>query len=979
MSSSVRYPRRLIEVDLPIRKISEHARRDQNVRKGHLHSIHVWWATRPLASCRAVTLATMLPDPADEVCPETFRDQAADLLKRFTGRDLSKPLILRETLMTFISDFADWDAGVNATYLEVARKLVTAAHPEGTPIVMDPFAGAGSIPFEALRLGADAFASDLNPIPVLMNKVALEYLPRYGHDLADAVKQWGQWVLDKAREELGKYYPTDAQGDIPHAFYWARQIKCEGPQCGAQVPLLGMLWLSRKKGANYALRYAADPHSKVIDIDVFSPTLAGEVQPGLSNRFSVTCPICNYTTPYKRVREQIRAASGGTLDARHLATSMLSQSGLRSYRTPNEDDAQAFAEAKTALSKLRASVSGSMSLVPDEPYPNWYSGVFNPGLWGIRTWGDLFTERQALTIATFGLLVKDVFKHVRQEKTDDGFAAAVVTCLALAVSKMSIYNSSTCYLHPDFGLKTAFLGTGMAMVGDYAEVNPLMPIYVGGFEYFCKQIFDFLEHESSSLPRSGTVQQASATASPLPDDSVPYVITDPPYYAAVPYSDLSDYCYVWLKRILQDVHPSLTRALLTPKDDELIAYYVQPEERKKKDGRFFEDGMQKALADARRVLAPDGLAVIIFAHKGTAGWEALLNALVNAGWTVTGSWPIDTENRQRWRAAGSATLSSSVHLVCRPRENADGSLRYDEIGDWRSVLRELPTRIHAWMPRLALEGVIGADAIFACLGPALEIFSRYSRVEKASGERVELREYLEHIWAAVAHEALSMIFDDPETADLEEDARLTAMWLWTLSTGVNGWSNGGIASSTETDTAHEGDEDEAVSKATPGTGFSLEYDAARKIAQGLGAHLEDLSRVIAIKGDQARLLSVTERARHLFGKDPTQQVPRRRAKKEQQLSLFEELETAELDAAWGDVGVPPAGETTLDRVHQSMILFAAGRSEALKRFLVIEGIGQDPRFWKLAQSLSALYPNGTEEKRWLDGVLARKKGLGFGK
>ena len=361
-------------------------------------------------------------------------------------------------------------------------------------------------------------------------------------------------------------------------------------------------------------------------------------------------------------------------------------------------------------------------------------------------------------------------------------------------------------------------------------------------------------------------------------------------------------------------------------------------------------------------------------------WEAMLGALLEAGWVLTASWPIDTEMQNRTRAQRSASLQSSVFMVCRPREYWDGTLQTNAVGDWRAVLRELPTRIHQWMRRLAYEGIVGADAIFACLGPALEIFSRYARVEKASGERVELREYLEQVWAAVAREALSMIFHDADATGLEEDARLTAMWLWTLSTSANGGNGEGSASDDEGNSGGKGDEQESPGKAKPSAGFTLQFDAARKIAQGLGAHLEDLGRVVEIKGDQARLLSVAERTRHLFSKD-AERVPTRRAKKQKQkqkqLPLFDELEAAEKAAGWGDVGLPPAGETTLDRVHQAMVLFAAGRSEPLKRFLVEEGIGRDPRFWKLAQSLSALYPNGTDEKRWVDGALARKKGLGF--
>jgi putative DNA methylase len=290
------------------------------------------------------------------------------------------------------------------------------------------------------------------------------------------------------------------------------------------------------------------------------------------------------------------------------------------------------------------------------------------------------------------------------------------------------------------------------------------------------------------------------------------------------------------------------------------------------------------------------------------------------------------------------------------------------------VLAELPRRIHDWMPRLAEEGVVGADAIFACLGPALEIFSRYSRVEKTSGETVTLKEYLEQVWAAVAKEALSLVFAGADTAGFEPDARLTAMWLWTLNAGVPSPPT----PLPEGEGSEEEDDEESAGKTKLKGGFTLEYDAARKIAQGLGAHLEELSHLVDIKGDQARLLPVAERTKHLFGKEEAQAPTRGRGKKKPvQGDLFADLKEAEEEAGWGVAGVPKVGETTLDRIHQSMIMFAASRSEALKRFLVEEGAGRDQRFWSLAQALSALYPINTDEKRWVDGVLARKKSLGF--
>ena len=355
--------------------------------------------------------------------------------------------------------------------------------------------------------------------------------------------------------------------------------------------------------------------------------------------------------------------------------------------------------------------------------------------------------------------------------------------------------------------------------------------------------------------------------------------------------------------------------------------------------------------------------------KTTASWEAILQAVVDAKWTITGSWPIDTEMETRVAAQGQARLASSIHLVCRPRENTDGTVLTDDVGDWRDVLAELPKRLHEWMPRLADEGVVGADAIFACLGPALEIFSRYSRVEKASGEVVSLHEYLEQVWAAVAREALGVIFAGVDATGFEPDARLTAMWLWTLF--------GGTAVDTDSNDDIE-DSDEDLGTPTPKlSGYVLEYDAARKIAQGLGAYLDKMPSLVVIKGDQARLLPVIERAPALLGQEAK---PALATKKDtaRQLSLFDLPTTSTgAPAPLGEWNAPPPGATVLDRLHQSMLLFAAGRGDALKRFLVDDGTGTDPRFWRLAQALSALYPPASDEKRWVDGVLARKKGLGL--
>jgi putative DNA methylase len=1070
MTSAVhmtQYPKRLIEVDLPIKRISAHARREKSIRHGHISTLHIWWARRPLAACRAVICAALWPDPAQPDCPPAFQDAAAKIILDFARKvvgdtklanDHCSPenfkswsklaaqtltpalslsererekrsqhsnksdasirqdaangspspggegrgeggrfpdfLWLRTALLDFIADFANWDNSTVREYLDASRALTQAAHealggaPGTRPLVVDPFCGGGSIPLEALRVGADAFASDLNPIPVLLNKVVLEYIPKYGQRLADEVRKWGEWIKCEAEKELAEFYPKDADGATPIAYLWARTIQCEGPGCGAEVPLIRSLWLAKKSNRSMALQLVPNKKAKRVDFQIIVKQRGGWVNQddhnekitdpkfdGTVKRGSATCPCCGYTTPVARVREQFKARHGGTNDARLMcvvATRAHEQG--RIYRLPKQADLKATREATAKLEQQKKAHKGLLSLIPDERID--VRGIRHTWamIYGIATWGDCFTPRQALILATlFGLANEHGKKMRHKDKDAEGLSNAAQTCIALIIDKLAQYNSSMCrWKASGENLVDTFGRQALPMVWDFAEANPFAGAS-GDFTALLEWHTHALVATASAVPAyGGNIASASATAHPYPDDSANAFVTDPPYYDAVPYAFLADFFYVWLRRGLAGIHAELKELPAVPKDEEIVVDRPHELSNSTHDIAFYERELAKAFAEGRRVVRPDGIGVIVFASKTTASWEAILKAVVDAGWIITGSWPIDTEMESRVAAQGQARLASSVHLVCRPRENPDGSVRTDEIGDWRDVLQALPIRIHEWMPRLAEEGVVGADAIFACLGPALEIFSRYSCVEKASGETVTLKEYLECVWAAVAKEALTIIFPDADTIGFEEDARLTAMWLWTLTGGKADAANGENAEDEDAD-----DESEGGTKKSKTTGFVLEYDAARKIAQGLGAHLEDLNSLVEVSGDQARLLPVGERARHLFGKEEGKVTPARK-KKVPQLDLFKVLEQAdEGGTTFGETKVERHGETVLDRIHQSMILFAAGRSEALKRFLVEDGAGRDQRFWRLAQALSALYPSHTEEKRWVDGVLARKKGLGF--
>jgi putative DNA methylase len=981
-----RYCRRLIETDLPIRKVSINARREKSV--GPISTLHAWWARRPLAACRAVILAALLPDPTDETCPARFRSEAALRLRALRERrgeprlDLEAPKALRDALLGFIAAFSDLDLAHDRDYLETSHALILAAHEivggggNARPMVVDSFAGGGAIPLEALRVGADTFASDLNPVAVLLNKVTLEYVPAFGDSLLEAITQWGGWVRKQCERELSRYYLGGESGATAIAYLWCRTITCEGPGCGAEVPLVRNLRLSKQNGKAVGLRLVSDKTGKRIDVQVVQD--GRRLEAGTVKRGAASCPVCGYTTAVEQVRAQLKVRKGGARDARLVCviSTRQGQPG-RTYRAPIEADLKAIEEAARALEALRQMSVGALNPVPDEPLPPEGTLGFRVQKYGMLEWGDLFTARQALALSTFVKNVRRVREGMISAGEDSALAIAVTTCLALALDRLAEHSTSICRWNSSGEKMQASFGRqAVPIVWDFCEAQPFGGS-VGDWDALVDCVVSACRAAKSGLI-AGTAIQANASQHPLPDDFANAFVTDPPYYDAVPYADLSDFFYVWLRRTIGDLHPALFNHTLTPKSGECVVNPVERGDGEDKDSEYFERTMMEAMREGRRLTRPDGIGIVVFAHKSTSGWEAQLQAMIDAGWRITASWPIDTEMGSRLRAQNSAALASSIHLVCRPRDDHHGNVQNSAVGDWREVLDQLPKRIHEWMPRLAEEGVVGADAVFACLGPALEIFSRYSHVEKASGDSVPLKEYLEHVWGAVAKEALAMIFSGADATGFEEDARLTAMWLWTLSTGAPNSTDAGEG---EDEAVSEEEEASRAVGETKMGGFLLEYDAARKIAQGLGAHLEQLASLVEVKGSNARLLPVAERTRSLFHKEETA-IPAGRSKSKKktgQLSMafVADLEEAEEKGGWGETGAPQRGETVLDRVHQAMILFGAGRSQALKRFLVDDVVGRDDRFWRLAQALVALYPASTDEKRWVEGVLARKKGLGF--
>lgn len=1010
----------MAEVDFPIAVVSKHAAREKSIRHGHPSTLHLWWARRPLAACRAMLLALLLPDPCDDDCPNEFKEEARELLAEIPGE--TKKLAasksdedLRKALLKFIGDFANWDLSSNRDYLATSRGLVKAAHGEEPPLVVDPFAGGGSIPLEALRLGCDAFASDLNPVACLILKTMLEDIPRYSPGLADELRRVGAEIKQAAEKELAEFYPADPDGAMPIAYLWARTVRCESPNCGAEIPLVRSFWLCNKASRKRALRYKAvrkrgEPPR--IELETFEPNTEADVQSGTVNRAKAACPACNTVLSPDRVRAQLRQQRGGadvvfdekgkrSGGARMLAVVTLKQGERgRQYRSPVRRDYEAvFKTFKRLAHFSKERLPNGLSVVPHEATPagggSGAGRAFSVQKYGMMTFADLFNARQKLALLSL--------TRNRASGLSPSLRPEVLPSLALAIGRCAEQMSSLVRWRTTVEAVAGTFGRqALPMMWDFVEIAPLGD-EGSNFLAAVEWVSEVIESLGKVIPATAQIQQADACSSPQTDQGCNVLFTDPPYYDAVPYADLSDFFFVWLKRTLPN-HPLLRDPFdpnnpLTPKLREAVQDEIKLVDGRPKDSAFFEETMARAFSEGRRVLSDDGIGCVVFAHKTTEGWEALLSGLIRGGWVITASWPVATERPGRLRSQESAALATSIHLVCRPRTE-------DTIGDWGEVFRELPKRVGDWMERLESEGVRGADLVFACIGPALEIYSRYAKVVDAEEREIplggnpeakepHLRGYLSYVWEVVGRTALEQILGTAEAkarngaaGALEEDARLTALFLWTLQS-TNGSEQKATGNGAEDETPEGDDEDDVSSTRASKKGFSLLFDVVRRFAQPLGIRLPEWEgRIIETKKGVVRLLAVSERALQLFGEEGAEVVADR-LETDSRLPLTGWLPGLEPKSTAPSIITRGKGRgrrsatggrvsdeslrthreaTTLDRVHAGMILQSSGRANALRALLKAEQ-ERGPDFVRLANALSALYPKDSEEKRLLDAML----------
>jgi len=804
---------RLIEVAFPIRKVSEESVREKNIRHGHISTLHIWWARRPLAASRATALAALLPD-----------DPAR-----------------REELLALVRDISPWEVvsvGSQAIHrrsregraingsttnnvnplIEKARALIREAYGGRAPRVLDCFAGGGSIPLEALRLGCETYALDYNPVAVLINKAVLEYPQKFGkpqtvtvgseavgseaiyrreaeaiyrreavgseaiyrrelpletertvNPLLEAVKYWGNWVLEEARKELEQFYPKDPDGSIPVGYIWARTLPCQNPTCGAEIPLMRQTWLAKKDKKKIALKLIPNKKARRVDARIVEDdAIDFDPEEGTISRAHVRCPVCNGTIDDDTTRALFRA---GKASQRMMAVvlSHPKRTG-KTYRLPTERDLNAYRAAESALEQKRQALwaEWGMDPVPDEPTPlgagPGAERAFSIHKYGMTRWGDLFNARQKLALITFAEKVRKVHKKMLAEGADAEFAKAVATYLALAVDRLTTRSSNMCvWHHGSEETEKVFALQALPMQWKYAESNVLTTNAVAGFYPNVESILAVIGN-LSPIYAGATVTFFSATQLPWLDDHFDAVLTDPPYYDNVPYSDLSDFFYVWLKRTIGDLYPDLFATPLTPKSQEMIVDASKSGGMEQAKQRF-ETMMTQAFREISRVLKSDGIAAIVFAHKTTEAWETVINALLDAGLYMTASWPIHTEMQARLRAQESGALASSIYMVCRKRTT-------NEVGEYPQVRKEIDERVRQKLAQFWDEGIRGADFFMSAIGPAVEAFGKYARVEKLSGEPVSVAELLEYVRKVVSEFALERILIPSRPSPYQGEGRV---------------------------------------------------------------------------------------------------------------------------------------------------------------------------------------------------------------
>ena len=743
---------------MPLDKINAASAREKSIRHGHPSTLHLWWARRPLAAARAVIWASLVDDPSSH--PEEFP----------TEEDQNNE---RQRLFKILEELVIWENSNNESILNKAKAEIKNSMGECMPEFLDPFAGGGTIPLEAQRLGLKAHAHDINPIAVSINKAMVDIPARFSGNravnpdsrallgnslsykaqgIAEDIKYYGSWIKKKAMERIGYMYPkmevpnSQGGGEVPViAWIWARNIRCPNPACAKTLPLIRSFALSKKKGKEAYIRPDIE-NGKI----VYKVAFGKDYPEGTINRSGAKCIFCGQPIGFEYIRQEAKSNRMG----QELVGMIGEGVKGRVYSGPTPKQIHA------------ADVEIPDSL-PNTDLPEKALG-FRIQAYGMTKHKELFSNRQLNALVTFSQLVQESQQIIKEDAIKAGYkndniplgnggtgatayGEAISVYLAFLVDQIANHSSTICSWNaPNTQMRNTFARQAIPMVWDYAECN-VFSNSSGSFsnlhELLCKS-FDSLGNEPIGEALQFDAQEDTGLRGVM-------VSTDPPYYDNLGYADLSDFFYVWLRLCLKDTFPSIFNTILVPKKEELIATPFRFKGGMEDAKRFFEEGMYKAFCQVYKCADNDIPVTIYYAFKqndvlgfeddksmyytSASGWETILNAIINAGFTITGTWPIRTEKTGRLREYASNALATSIVLVCRKRKaDAPKTTRRNLINIMRKELRTS-------LKHLQESNIAPVDMAQSAIGPGMGVFSRYHRVLEADGTPMTVRSALQII------------------------------------------------------------------------------------------------------------------------------------------------------------------------------------------------------------------------------------------
>ena len=773
--------RRLIGETFPVKEVSIESAREKSIRHGHISTLHLWWARRPLASSRATIYASLVDPPKNIEEWGTKNDQIAKISK--------------------------WENSLSHDMITRIQKEILANNGGVRPKVLDPFGGGGAIPLEALRLGCETYSGDINPVAVLIQKCTLEYPQKFGRPftgngitaqddgnrLYADIKKWSDWVLDEARKEIEKFYTERGKNNTAVGYITARTIKCQNPQCEVEIPLMASFRFVNKPGKKISVwPYVKGKQIKFKIVgDGYDGVPRGFVPAkGTISRGRAVCIACNTVVDPDTLKSLFWRNE--SYDKQIVVIVSEKNTPGKTYRPANDTDSSTFESAANYMSTKREILFNKLIFdpIPDEIIPTPKSKQHAQGdsywrdtkimLYNITKWKDLFNPRQALAMIVFLEKIRLAYHQMLDDKCDKEYAKAVTTYLALMLDRLADKISNLVVYHSTReNIEHVFGRQALQMTWDYVELNPFGH---NGWSNMRDWVLRVVQHCSNLQQPTQKILQESATSLSYKDDYFDAVFTDPPYYDNIPYSTISDFFYVWLKRSVGHLYPELFATPLTPKSEEAVATLplVRNIDKKMagktisslKTKEDYELMLSKSFGEMYRVLKKDGIAVIVYTHKSTDGWETLINSLLESGLVITAAWPIHTEMKARMVAKETAALNSSIYMVARKIQKKD-------LGFYRDIKREMAQHIRAKLQHLWSEGISGADFFISAIGISLEVFGKYKKIIDDNDRQITTPRLLDDIRRIVTDFAISQVLRKDFGDSISHMTRFYILWRWT--------------------------------------------------------------------------------------------------------------------------------------------------------------------------------------------------------